>query len=213
MTPSPDRAGPVDPGPPPTGAPPGRATGGGPLPDDTLPAGGVTSGDGGWRSTTAQGLLLARWVAGEVAAQWVERFTLWPWVIGTVGVVCLGLSLPVDPGWPLIVLGVVLVGAALVLRLAMAAVAALLRRLSLPRRARHLRRELSDLRSRLATALEEAGVPVSPVAAARFGWDLFRGRRPHSGVARDLLAVTARLGDVTELARLRDELAAAASRR
>lgn len=199
---------PVDPGPPPP-APAGRSGDGG----EAGAAPGDGPGDGGWRSTAGQGLLLARWVAGEVAAQWVERFTLWPWVIGAVGVACLGLSLPVDPGWPLIVLGVVLVGGALALRLAMAAAAALLRRLSLPRRARHLRRELSDLRSRLATSLQEAGVPVSPLAAARFGWDLFRGRRPHAGVAGDLLALIARLGDVAELARLRDELAAAARRR
>lgn len=201
---------PVDPGPPPTARPDGDGVPA--LPPD---AGGPDDGqgDGGWRSTTGQGLLLARWAAGEVAAQWVERFTFWPWIVGAVGVACLGLSLPVDPGWPLIVVGVVLVAGALALRLAMAAAAALLRRLSLPRRARHLRRELSDLRSRLATSLQEAGVPVSPVAATRFAWDLFRGRRPHAGVARELVALTGRLGDVTELARLRDELAAAARRR
>jgi len=167
-------------------------------------------GDGGWAATASQGLLLARWVAAELVAQRVEGLALVAWIVGAVGLAALGLSIPVDPGWPLIVLGVLLVLLAGTGRLLIAVVAAILRRLALPRRARHLRAESAAARARLRDAVAEAGVPVSVGAAVGFVRDLARGRRPHAGVAGNLRGLTHRLSGVAEIDRLRELLAEAA---
>jgi hypothetical protein len=90
-------------------------------------------------------------------------------------------------------------------------VAAILRRLALPRRARHLRAESAAARARLRDAVAEAGVPVSVGAAVGFVRDLARGRRPHAGVAGNLRGLTQRLSGVAEIDRLRELLAEAAS--
>jgi len=204
--------GPVDPGPAPTPPPPPAA------PPSTGPEVGTdptafapTGPDGGgWAATASQGLLIARWVAAELAAQRVEGFAFVAWIAGAVGLGCLGLSLPVDPGWPLVVLGVLLVLLAVAGRLALALAAAVLRHLALPRRARHLRGEAAAARGRLRDAMADSGVPVSLGAAVRFVVALARGRRPHAGVAGNLRALAGQLDRVPEIERLRASLAAAA---
>lgn len=194
---------PVDPGPAPDHPPVVAAAALG-------PAAPVQGDRGGWRATADQGLLLARWVAGELAAQWVEKWAFWPWVIGAVGLVSLGLSIPIDPGWPFIALGILLMGIAIGWRLTLAVVAWAIRRVALPRRARALRAEVGAARARLHDALEDTGTPISISGATRFAWDLFRGRRPHSAAARNLLGLISHLDDIAEIDRLRQVLADAA---
>lgn len=174
--------------------------------DHQLAVGGAER-DQGWAATAAQGLLLARWVAAEVAAQRVEGFAWLAWLTGGVGIV---LALVGLAFWPLIVLGVLVVLAAVAGRLALAGAAWVLRRLALPRRARHLRTEAGAARARLTEALGAAGVPVTLRTALRFVADLARGRRPHAGVATNVKALTGRLGQVAEVERLRVLLAEAA---
>ncbi|HYI62459.1 MAG TPA: hypothetical protein VEW93_11720 [Acidimicrobiales bacterium] len=191
----------VPPGPPPDppdGPPPG--------PPDGLAA-AATAGDGGWAATASQGLVLARWVAAEVAAQRLEGFAVVAWIVGLAG---LAVGLAGILFWPLVVLGVLVVLAAVAGRLALAAGAWALRRLALPRRARHLRAEAAAARGRLKEALAAAGVPVSLRAALRFVVALARGRRPQAGVATNLRALSGRLGEVAEIERLRRSLADAA---
>lgn len=188
----------------------------GPAPD-TAPAAVVAAlaprtarPDRGWAATASQGLLLARWIAAELVAQRIEGLAVVAWVVGALGLVCLGLSLPVDPGWPLIALGVLLVVIAVAGRLVIALATALVRRLALPRRARPLRQESAAARGRLRDAVVEAGVPVSIGAAFRFLRALARGRRPHAGVAANLGELSHRLAGVAEVDRLRTSLAEAA---
>jgi len=195
----------VDPGPPPEHPPFAPAPLAAPSADRSRGA-----DRGGWRSTADQGLLLARWIAGELAAQWVEKFAWWPWLVGAAGLVSLGISIPVDPGWPFIVLGIVLMGIAIGWRLTLAVVAWALRRLALPRRARPLRSEIGAARARLQEALADTGAPVTISGVMRFGWDLFRGRRPHATTARRLLGLVTHVGDLAEIDRLRRALAEAA---
>lgn len=172
---------------------------------------GPTSGAdaGGWRATSAQGLLLARWTAGELAALWFTGLARWAWLVGGLALVVGALSIPVDPGWPLVVLGVVLLVGAGAFRLTLALVSMILRRLALPRRARHLRAEGTAARRRLRAELEHSGVPVSIRQTVGFLWALLRGRRPHAGVTEDLRGFSARLVSTAELAHLRDRLAEA----
>ncbi len=165
---------------------------------------------GGWRATSAQGLVLARWVAAEVAAQRVDGFAWVAWVLGVLGLVAMGLSLPIDPGWPLIALGALLVLSAVAVRLALALGVAVLRRLALPRRARHLRADAAAARGRLRDVLVDSGIPVSLGHAVGFVWALVRGHRPHARVAGELGGLTGRLLDAAEVARLRARLAEAA---
>ncbi len=165
---------------------------------------------GGWRTTSAQGLVLARWAAAEVAAQRVDGLAWVAWILGALGVAAMGLSLPVDPGWPLVVVGALLLASALALRLALALVAALLRRLALPRRARHLRADAAAARGRLREVLDESGIPVSLGHALGFVWARVRGRRPHAEVVGELRGLTGRLVSAAEVAHLRTRLAQAA---
>jgi hypothetical protein len=148
-------------------------------------------------------------VAAELAAQRVEGFAVLAWVVGLVGValVLVGLLF-----WPLIVLGVLAVLVAVAGRLALAAGAWVLRRLALPRRARHLRAEAAAARGRLREALAATGLPVSFRAALRFVLALARGQHPHTGVAGNLRELSGRLGQVAEIDRLRVLLAEAARR-
>jgi len=167
-------------------------------------------GSGGWPATASQGLLLARWIAAELVAQRVAGFALVAWIVAGLGIVALGASIPVDPGWPLVVLAVGALVIAAAGRLVIAATVFVLRRLALPRRARHLRPEAAAARARLRGGLADAGVPVSISAAARFVWALARGRRPHAGVAGNLRGLSGRLAEVAEIDRLRVLLAEAA---
>ena len=131
---------------------------------------------GGWRATSAQGLLLARWTAGELAAQWVTGLARWAWLVAGLAVVVAAVSLPVDPDWPFVTLGVLLLLGAAAFRLTLALASWLLRRLALPRRARHLRAESAAARHRVrlrAGAVRRPGVdpprrgvPVGPGAGA-----------------------------------------------
>lgn len=200
----------VDPGPAPRA--PGRPPGTGPSAPASAPVAIAPSeaDRGGWATTASQGLLLGRWVAAELAAQRVEGIAIVAWISGAIGLLCLGASIPVHPGWPLILLGVVLVLIACIGRLALALAAAVLRRLALPRRARHLRPEAAAARARLREAISEAGVPVTFGAAVRFVAALARGRQPHAGVAGNLRELSHRLGHITEVERLRTLLAEAA---
>lgn len=191
----------VDPGPAPEIAPPAVAAAMAPS---------TAAPDRGWATTASQGLLLVRWIAAELVAQRIEGLAVVAWVVGALGLVCLGLSLPVDPGWPLIALGVPLVVVAVIGRLLIALATALVRRLALPRRARHLRQESAAARGRLRDAVAEAGVPVSIGAAFRFLRALARGRHPHAGVASNLGELSHRLAGVAEVDRLRASLAQAA---
>lgn len=210
-------ADPVDPGP--------RPSGGAPDPDPSPPGPGAqVSGAraprlaarlddadvGGWRSTLGQGLVLARWTAAELVAQRIDGFAWMAWAAGATGLTLFGLSAPVDPGWPLIALGVLLVLGAVVGRVGLAVAAWIVRRLALPRRARHLRGEVSAARGRLTDALTEAGLPVSPWAALRFVVALALGRKPHAGVAARLKEVALHLDEVAEVHRLRQALYEAA---
>lgn len=232
-TPSPTPGGPSSPVPDPTppapvtaapSIPPG-AVDPGPAPraPDRAPRTGASGPDapavalapsetdrGGWAATASQGLLLGRWVAAELAAQRVDGMAIVAWITGAIGLLCLGASIPVDPGWPLILLGVVLVLVAGAGRLALALAAAVLRRLALPRRARHLRPEAAAARARLREAIGQAGVPVSFGTAVRFVAALARGRQPHAGVAGNVRELSGRLAHITELERLRTLLAEAA---
>ncbi|HXH56795.1 hypothetical protein [Iamia sp.] len=200
----------VDPGPAPRA--PGRLPGTGPSAPPSAPVtiAPAEADRGGWATTASQGLLLGRWVAAELAAQRVEGIAIVAWITGAIGLLCLGASIPVDPGWPLILLGVVLVLIAGSGRLALALAAAVLRRLALPRRARHLRPEAAAARARLREAIGEAGVPVTFRAAVRFVAALARGHQPHAGVAGNVRELARRLGHITEVERLRTLLAEAA---
>lgn len=200
----------VDPGPAPRAPDRAPRTGAsGPAAPTVTPAPSETD-RGGWAATASQGLLLGRWVAAELAAQRVDGLAIVAWITGAIGLLCLGASIPVDPGWPLILLGVVLVLVAGAGRLALALAAAVLRRLALPRRARHLRPEAAAARARLREAIGQAGVPVSFGAAVRFVAALARGRQPHAGVAGNVRELSGRLAHITELERLRTLLAEAA---
>lgn len=162
---------------------------------------------GGWRATSAQGLLLARWTAGELAAQWVTGLARWSWLVAGLAVVVAAVSLPVDPDWPFVALGVLLLLGAAAFRLTLALASWILRRLALPRRARHLRAESAAARQRVRAELEQSGVPVSIRHAFGFLWALVRGRRPHAPVTEDLRGFTTRVVSAAELAHLRDRLA------
>ncbi|MGI8937990.1 MAG: hypothetical protein ACR2JF_07240 [Iamia sp.] len=177
--------------------------------DGGVVAGGARADRGGWRSTSAQGLMLARWVAAEVAAQRVLGLAWVAWLLGLVALAAVALSLPVDPGWPLVGLGVVLLVVAIGFRLVLAVLAAVLRRLALPRRARHLRADAAAARVRLRQELAASGVPVSLGHAAAFVWALARGRRPHARVVGDLRGLSTRLVAAAEVAHLRARLAEA----
>jgi hypothetical protein len=191
-----------------TADPPPSRTGSRSEPPGVPNASQFAEDEGGWAATASQGLLLARWVAAEVAAQRVEGFALVAWIVFGVGLAVAVVGVIVF--WPLIVLGVLAALAALVGRLALAAGAWILRRLALPRRARHLRVEARAAGARLKEALAAAGVPVSLGAALRFVAALARGRRPHAGVAGNLRELSGRLGQVAEVERLRVLLAEAA---
>lgn len=201
-TPTVSPSAPVDPGPVPAVAPPGLSEA------DAPPR--AAARDGGWAATASQGLLLARWVAAELVAQRIEGLAMIAWIVGGLGLVCIGLSFPVDPGWPLVALGGVLVLLAVIGRLVIAVAAGIVRRLALPRRARHLRQESVAARGRLLDAVAQAGVPVSAGAALRFLRALARGRRPHAGVAGELGQLTHHLAGMAEVDRLRASLAQAA---
>ena len=179
-------------------------------PTDAAPLPAHRTDRGGWRSTSAQGLLLARWVAGEVAAARVDGFAWLAWVLGALGLAAMGLSIPVDPGWPLIALGALLVLVAVAVRLGLLLAVVVLRRLALPRRARHLRADAAAARGRLGDVLADAGVPVSLGEALGFTWALARGRRPHARALGDLGGLTRRLLEAAEIAHLRSRLAEAA---
>lgn len=174
-----------------------------PGPDDPGPDGDP----GGWRATSAQGLLLARWTAGELAAQWVSGLARWTWLVAGLAVLVAAVSIPVDPDWPFVALGVLLLLGAAAFRLTLALASAILRRLALPRRARHLRAESAAARQRVRTELEQSGVPVSIRHAVGFLWALVRGRRPHARVTEDLSGFTSRMVSAAELAHLRARLA------
>lgn len=177
-----------------------------------VPAGEPRRGTdrGGWRSTSVQGLLLARWVAGEVAAARLDRFAWVAWALGALGLGAMALSLPVDPGWPLIALGTLLVPAAVAVRLGLLLAVVVLRRLALPRRARHLRADAAAARGRLGDVLADAGVPVSLGEALGFTWALARRRRPQARALGDLRGLTRRLLEAAEVVHLRSRLAEAA---
>lgn len=168
--------------------------------------------DRGWTATAGQGYILTRWVAAELAAARVEGFRLVAGGVAVLGVAIALLALVVDPDWPFLVVGAVLAVLALGAVVGLTIAAWTLRRLALPRRARHLRAELARSRALLRAAIAETGLPVSLTAAVRFVIDLARGRRPHGGVASRLAALTAQLGERTDLARLRAALAEAAPR-
>ncbi len=198
-----------DPGPPPPPSGPGARGAAGRAP---RLAGRLDAADvGGWRSTLGQGLVLARWTAAELVAQRIDGFAWIAWAAGATGLALFGLSVPVDPGWPLIALGVLLVAGAVVGRLGLAIAAWIVRRLALPRRARHLRGEVSAARGRLTDAVAAAGIPVSPWAALRFVVALALGRKPHAGVAGRLKDVALHLDEVAEVHRLRQALYEAAT--
>lgn len=184
-----------------------------PAAQPSPPGPGATAGQaadgGGWRSTASQGLLLARWTAAEVAAARVTGLAWVAWACAGVGLLALLLSIPADPGWPLTVLGIVLVLIGLGVRLTLALTSAILRRLGLPRRARHLRGEAVAARHRLLTVLAETGIPVSLRHAVGFVWALARGRRPHAQVASEVGGLSGRLLEAAEVARLRARLAEA----
>lgn len=179
------------------------------TPDDAAAARGERADAGGWRSTSAQGLVLARWVAAEVAAQRVLGLAWVAWVVAAVALVAAGLSIPADPGWPLVALTVLLLLGAVGFRLGLAVAVFVLRRLALPRRARHLRADAVAARGRLRQELSASGVPVSLRHAAAFVWALARGRRPHARVLGDLRGLSTRLVAATEVAHLRGRLAEA----
>ena len=165
---------------------------------------------GGWGSTAAQGLLLARWIAGELVAERINRVAWVAWVAGAIGLAIAGLALPFEPDWPFLTLAALLVLGALTGRLVLALVVGLLRRLALPRRARHLRREAKAARSRLTEALGATGVPVTVGQAAGFVWALLRHRRPHAGVLGDLRTLVTEVTSIPEVDHLRTSLAEAA---
>ncbi len=177
--------------------------------DDGVATGARRGDGGGWWSTSVQGLVLARWVAAEVAAQRILRLAWVAWILGLVALVAVGFSLPADPGWPLVVVAVVLALVAIGFRLVLALAAAVLRRLALPRRARHLRADAAAARQRVRLELAASGVPVSLGHAAGFVWALARGRRPHARVAGDLRGLSTRLVAAAEVAHLRGRLAEA----
>jgi hypothetical protein len=152
-------------------------------------------------------------MAAELVAQRIDGFAWIAWASGATGLALFGLSVPVDPGWPLIALGVLLVLGAVVGRLGLAVAAWVVRRLALPRRARHLRSEVAAARGRITDAVAAAGVPVSPWAALRFVVALALGRRPHAGVAGRLRDVAVRLDEIAEVHRLRRALDEAATPR
>jgi hypothetical protein len=166
---------------------------------------------GGWRSTLGQGLVLTRWMAAELVAQRIDGFAWMAWAAGATGLTLFGLSVPVDPGWPLIALGVLFVLGAVVGRVGLAVAAWVVRRLALPRRARHLRGEVAAARGRLSDAVGAAGFPVSLWAALRFVVALALGRKPHTGVAGRLKDIAVNLDEVAEVHRLRQALYEAAA--
>lgn len=200
---------PVDPGPRPPAQgdrPPVARSEPGPIAPGAAVSRARSADVGGWRSTLNQGLVLSRWTAGEVVAQRIEGFAWIAWVSGAIGLGLFALSLPVDPGWPLITLGVVMVLGGVLGRLTLALAAGLVRRLALPRKARHLRSELAAARGRVTDAVADAGIPVTVGAALRFVVALALGRKPHQGVATKLKDLALHLDEVAEVHRFRQAL-------
>lgn len=175
-------------------------------PDEVHRSGAEGTRSSGWSSRAGWALLVARWVAAQIAIHRLAPVRRILAVVTALSIPLYGVALLVDPDWPWVTLG------SLVLLTAGTATALLtafmwaLNRLALPRRARQLRFALDSAHTRVMAEVGSSGIPLSVGGAVRFVLALVRRQAPHREIAQRLLAITGHLDEVLETSEIRAAL-------
>ena len=159
-----------------------------------------------WKEGAQWALLLTRWIAAQVAVKRLEALRVVPVVAIGLGVLAFIGSFLLEPDWPWLIAGGLLLLFGGVVLLVVTVLIAVVRRLALARKARPLASALTAAKDDVIAEVAAAGVPVSLWTLVRFVLDAARGRAPHRGVVDRLGGVAQRLDQLVDTRALRATL-------